>query len=228
ITWLNLKGNGLESADGVQYLEKLLVLNLSHNEVNRISHHIASCKELKALILNHNRIKRIENMTTLKQLNTIVLSHNQIPSLEGLGALPNLVKLSVAHNQLRQFPDLRALPALKELRLNDNKIISIADHVRFLPALEILDVGNNLIRSLADVTSLASVHCLNNLTLKGNPLMPKDTPEDDEAKNAAKAKYRQSILTLCPTLRVLDTERFDAKFLERRTKRKALEQKKQI
>jgi len=47
------------------------VLNISHNEFIRIPENIAKCKTLKALILNHNNIKRIDNISTLNQLNTL-------------------------------------------------------------------------------------------------------------------------------------------------------------
>ncbi|TPX64222.1 hypothetical protein SpCBS45565_g06045 [Spizellomyces sp. 'palustris'] len=223
ITWLNLSGNSLESMEGVEHLQKLLVLNMSHNEVNRISHHVANCKLLKALILNHNKIARLEYLANLTQLNTLVVSHNKLTILDGLGSLPNLTKLSAAHNQIRTFPDLRMVPSLKELRLTDNKILSIPDHIRYLPALEILDMGNNLMRSIADVASLASLHTIINLNLKGNPLVEKEKGVSENASG----KYRQTLLTLCPTLRVLDTERFDEKFLERKTKRKAFMEKRQ-
>ncbi|KND00692.1 uncharacterized protein SPPG_03813 [Spizellomyces punctatus DAOM BR117] len=223
ITWLNLSGNSLESMEGVEHLQRLLVLNMSHNEVNRISHHVANCKLLKALILNHNKIARLEYLANLTQLNTLVVSHNKLTNLDGLGSLPNLTKLSAAHNEIRTFPDLRMVPSLKELRLTDNKILSIPDHIRFLPALEILDMGNNLMRSIADVASLASLHAIINLNLKGNPLVEKEKGVSE----AASGKYRKTLLTLCPTLRVLDTERFDEKFLERKTKRKAFMEKRQ-
>ncbi|KAJ3162010.1 hypothetical protein HDU86_005708 [Geranomyces michiganensis] len=237
LTLLNLSENALESLEGVEHLPKLLVLNLSHNQVNRISHHVANCVLLKALILNHNKIARIENLTRLTELNTLVLSHNNLSSLEGIGALTHLTKLSAAHNQIRVFPDLRHLPALKELRLNDNKILTISDDVRYLPALEILDMGNNLIRSISDVASLASLAGLVSLNLKGNPFVAKEkglpaaSGDDKELSTtavsvAANDKYREKILTLCSTLRVLDNDRFDEKFLERKAKRQELLKKK--
>ncbi|KAI8590631.1 hypothetical protein BDZ88DRAFT_90623 [Geranomyces variabilis] len=237
LTLLNLSENALESLEGVEHLPKLLVLNVSHNQVNRISHHVANCVLLKALILNHNKIARIENLTRLTELNTIVLSHNNLSSLEGIGALTHLTKLSAAHNQIRVFPDLRHLPALKELRLNDNKILSVSDDVRYLPALEILDMGNNLIRGIQDVASLASIAGLVSLNLKGNPFVTKekglpaasadgkDAPST-AASTAANDTYREKILTLCSTLRVLDNVRFDEKFLERKAKRQELLKKK--
>ncbi|KAJ3187902.1 hypothetical protein HDU85_006295 [Gaertneriomyces sp. JEL0708] len=224
LTWLNLSQNQFEvCGEGLQTLANLLVLNLSHNAVNRISIHVSQCTNLKALILNHNKIQRIENIATLASLNTLVLSHNLLTSTDGLGAFPELTKLSIAHNQLRTFPDLRACPSLKELRLNNNKLLNVPDHIRYLPSLEILDIGHNLIRQTADIANLASLHNLINLNVIGNPFSEaKQSTETDATKNS----FREDVLTLCPTLRILDGERFDPKFLERKSKRKALEAKK--
>lgn len=47
------------------------VLNMSHNELNRISIHITNLVDLKALILNHNKIKTIDNLAPLTNLNTL-------------------------------------------------------------------------------------------------------------------------------------------------------------
>jgi len=47
------------------------VLNMSHNELNRISIHITNLVDLKALILNHNKIKTIDNLASLTNLNTL-------------------------------------------------------------------------------------------------------------------------------------------------------------
>ncbi|KAJ3040836.1 hypothetical protein HDV00_010451 [Rhizophlyctis rosea] len=209
LTWLKLKMNKLESLEGVGTLTKLIVLDMSHNEINRISHHVSTCTNLKALILNNNKIARIENLNNLKQLATLVLSHNKLSSIDSLASLQNLTKLSIAHNALRAFPTtLTANPTLKELRLNDNKLLSIPDEIRQMPALEILDLGNNLISSIADVVNLASLHNLVNLNLKGNPLVAKSGEG-----------YKDKVRSLVPGLRVLDGERFDEKFLKRKNKR---------
>ncbi|KAJ3125288.1 hypothetical protein HK098_000413 [Nowakowskiella sp. JEL0407] len=214
LTWLNLSNNQLESLEGFEKLKKLLVLNLSHNRVNRISHHISSCTELKALILNNNEIRKMENLSTLKKLTTLVISHNQIDEVTGIAALTSLNKLSAAHNRIRIFPTLSTNIELAELKLNDNKLTNIPED-KLLPlssCLKILDLGNNLIRSFADIVALASLRNLVNLNLKGNPVCTQEG-------------YRERILALVPTLRVLDGERFDEKFLQRKQKRKAMEKK---
>ncbi|KAK9700730.1 hypothetical protein K7432_012051 [Basidiobolus ranarum] len=211
LTWLNLSGNQLESLEGIQRLKKLSVLNLSHNKVNRISQHVTNLTALKALILGHNSIKRIENIGNLRELNTIVISHNKLEELPMFPTLTRLTKFSAAHNELRVIPDFSLNSELKELRLNDNKITTIPETLRGCSSLSILDLGNNLIKEWSDATILGSLLHLTNLNLKGNSLCSKDG-------------YREKILKLVPTLRILDGERFDAKFIERKEKKKLREE----
>ncbi|ORX89270.1 L domain-like protein [Basidiobolus meristosporus CBS 931.73] len=174
LTWLNLSGNQLESFEGLERLKKLSVLNLSHNKINRISQHVTSLVSLKALILNHNSIKRVENIGGLHELNTIVLSHNKLEELPSFPTLAKLTKFSAAHNELRSVPDFSLNPELKELRLNDNKITAIPESLRGCSSLTILDLGSNLIKEWSDVTILGSLLHLTNLNLKGNSLCSKD------------------------------------------------------
>jgi len=51
------------------FLKKVLNLNL--NQVERITPYIYKLKELKALILGHNKITKIENLESLTNLNTL-------------------------------------------------------------------------------------------------------------------------------------------------------------
>ncbi|KAG0171651.1 hypothetical protein DFQ28_000645 [Apophysomyces sp. BC1034] len=219
ITWLNLSRNKFKDCGGLQHFKALRVLNISHNNMTCISDHIATLSNLKALVLNHNKIKEAHNLSDLASLNTIgellllyalsnlavVLSHNEIESFPAIPKLVNLTKLSVAHNKLEEVPDLTSNMSLKEVRLNDNNIRKIPDAVRHCSALEILDFGNNLLKEWSHVAALGSLLKLNNLNLKGNPVT--------EKKN-----YKEKILELVPSLRILDGERFDEKFLERKRK----------
>ncbi|KAF9179200.1 hypothetical protein BGZ50_007184 [Haplosporangium sp. Z 11] len=206
LTLLNLSGNQLDSFEGVQRLKTLFVLNMSHNELNRISIHITKLVNLKALVLNNNKIKVIDHIGGLTELNTIVLSHNKIQELPSFPLLTKLTKLSAAHNEIRQIPDLSENGMLKELRLNHNKLLTIPDSLRRCTALDILDLGGNMLREWSDVAPLGSLMHLINLNLQGNPI-------------CNKPDYKKKILELVPSLRVLDGERFDAKFLQIKAKR---------
>ncbi|KAF9155747.1 hypothetical protein BG015_008782 [Linnemannia schmuckeri] len=206
LTLLNLSGNQLDSFEGIQRLKTLFVLNMSHNELNRISMHIEKLVNLKALVLNNNKIKVVDHLGSLTELNTIVLSHNRIQSLPSFPLLTKLTKLSAAHNEIRQIPDLSENGLLKELRLNHNKLLTIPDSLRRCTALDILDLGGNMLREWSDVAPLGSLMHLINLNLQGNPIC--DKPD-----------YKKKILELVPSLRVLDGERFDPKFLQIKAKR---------
>ncbi|KAF9967190.1 hypothetical protein BGZ70_010469 [Mortierella alpina] len=206
LTLLNLSGNQLDSFEGVQRLKTLFVLNMSHNDLNRISIHIEKLVNLKALVLNNNRIKVVDHLGGLTELNTIVLSHNRIQELPSFPRLTKLTKLSAAHNEIRQIPDLSENGLLKELRLNHNKLVTIPDSLRRCTALDILDLGGNMLREWSDVAPLGSLMHLINLNLQGNPIC--DKPD-----------YKKKILELVPSLRVLDGERFDPRFLEIKAKR---------
>ncbi|KAI9146082.1 hypothetical protein BKA69DRAFT_1163336 [Paraphysoderma sedebokerense] len=203
---LNISGNQFMSLQGVENLTRLQVLNVGRNKVQRISHHFLSLRNLKALILNDNQIKRIENLGQCLELNTLVLSHNRLTEISNLSKCAKLTKLSITHNLINAIPAFLDNPCLKELRLNDNKISNVLEHIQTSKGLEILDLGNNAITSLSDVQNLSLLPKLHNLNLKGNLICNIDD-------------YKQLILKLIPTLRVLDNERFDPKFIQRKEKR---------
>jgi Leucine-rich repeat (LRR) protein len=146
---------------------------MSHNELNRISMHIEKLVNLKALVLNNNKIKVVDYLGSLLELNTIVLSHNRIQTLPSFPLLTKLTKLSAAHNEIRQIPDLSENGMLKELRLNHNKLLTIPDSLRRCTALDILDLGGNMLREWSDVAALGSLMHLVNLNLQGNPICDK-------------------------------------------------------
>ena len=61
--------------------------------------------------MNNNKIKKLEELSSLKNLNTLgmfgfniwffaVLSHNRIKKLENLGKLKKLAKLCLSHNKI--------------------------------------------------------------------------------------------------------------------------------
>ncbi|KAI9246830.1 hypothetical protein EDC94DRAFT_653251 [Helicostylum pulchrum] len=207
ITLLNLSGNKFKDFTGFQHFQTLCVLNVSHNELVHMSPHITRLKHLKALILNHNNLLEIENIEPLLELNTLVISHNKVDRVPRLSSLLQLTKLSAAHNQLTEVPDLTHNVLLKEIRLNDNKITQIPETLRKCNAIEIMDFGNNGLANWTDIAALGSLTKLHNLNLKGNPI-------------AKKKDYLEKILDLVPSLRILDGERFDPKFLERKKKQR--------
>ncbi|KAI9596393.1 hypothetical protein BDF19DRAFT_438957 [Syncephalis fuscata] len=209
VTQLVLQGNQLTELDWISWLPKELhVLNVSRNEIKLLPECINDCHGLRALMLNHNKLKRVDILVNLPELNTLVVSHNQIESLPMLDRLPELVKLSAAHNMLREVPDMRQLIKLRELRLSGNKISNI--NAELLPAnIKVLDLGDNLFTSWDNIEAIRKLKWLNNLNLKGNPIAKMDN-------------YTETIRAWFPRLRVLDDQRIDAKFLDKKEEKKRL------
>ncbi|GAA5865004.1 hypothetical protein JCM3774_003935 [Rhodotorula dairenensis] len=239
LTWLNVSGNDLggpRAWDGVETLSTLFVLNASHCKLEETPRCVGALKSLKALVLSHNSLTKLEHVAHLPDLNTIVVSNNALTALpRSLATLPALKKISAAHNQLSPpgLPDLSALSHLHELRLNDNRpLSSLPAHFgswgrappppsstpvhdagyqtkpRRAAGLEILDLGNCGFESWFGLRELAKQDGIVNLGLKGNKV----------AEQAIEANgfdsFREKLTILLPSLRILDTHRFDAKHAE--------------
>ncbi|KAJ2003835.1 hypothetical protein H4R26_002849 [Coemansia thaxteri] len=207
---VNLSNNELQDMDVVERLGNLGVLNMSNNKISHISKHIVNCKQLKAIILGHNSIKHVKHIDTLDKLNTLVISHNRVESIPSMPKLKELTKISAAHNEIQTIPDLSIYPLLKEVRLNDNKIKVVPENIRSCTSLKVVDLGNNHMDEWTSIAPLGSLVYLDNLNLKGNPI-------------CLEAGYRERVVKMIPSLRVLDGERFDERFLKRREKRKLKE-----
>ncbi|KAJ3240867.1 hypothetical protein HDU78_002069 [Chytriomyces hyalinus] len=234
LTWINLSNNSLTSLAGLENCPSLQILNLSHNNITSISG-IRNFTNLKALILNNNAIAALPDLTPLAaNLNTLVLSHNKLTALpKPFPHLPQLKKLSVSNNSLTEYPVFMIpAPQIQELRLSHNKLSTLPraplapkkptsnkpapkqTTTHSLPAVKTLDLGSNLIQftTISDLTTVLAFIAPNatlvNLNLKGNPVV------DVEG-------YKEAVVQSCGNaLKVLDGVRFDAKFLERREKRK--------
>ncbi|KAJ1722780.1 hypothetical protein LPJ53_002836 [Coemansia erecta] len=204
---INLANNEFEDMSVVEQVPQLNVLNMSSNKLKSISASLASCSKLKALILGQNKIARIEHLDKLGDLNTLVVSHNVIKKLPDMPQLKELTKISAAHNKIDTIPDLTLYPKLKEVRLNDNAIKTVPEGIRSCTSLRVIDLGNNMVDDWSSVAPLVSIPYLHNLNLKGNPICKEDG-------------YRERVVQMLPSLRVLDGERFDQWFLDRKEKRK--------
>ncbi|CAG8479677.1 3131_t:CDS:2 [Paraglomus occultum] len=162
---------------------------------------------LNALMLNNNEITEVEYIGSLTALNTIVLSHNKIAALPSFPRLTDLIKLSATHNSITEIPDLSFNTKLKELRLSHNNIKTLPESLKECNALEVFEVGHNEIENWSDIEVLSSLKNLHNLGLKGNPI-------------CSRADYnRDKVVSLVSSLRILDGDRFDPKYLEIKSKR---------
>lgn len=98
------------------------ILDLSNNQLTKISHHLELLTNLTDLNLSHNRLTQVHKLH-FDHLEKLDLSHNRITSGK-LSKLPkNVIHLNLSHNEITFLPsDFMKLKKLRSLELNENPL----------------------------------------------------------------------------------------------------------
>ncbi|THZ61594.1 L domain-like protein [Aureobasidium pullulans] len=171
VEMIDFHGNNLQTVpSGLRWMERLTVLNLSHNKLgNSIFDTIGQLEALKELKLGNNNLSGYlpPSIGRLQNLRTLELQSNKLLSLpDGLRELANLSILNVAGNQLTGLPMdvLETLPIV-DLNACNNAMVGalFPFSVSGLSKLEYLDVANNSLASLAfsENLSLPAIKTIN-------------------------------------------------------------------
>ena len=98
--------------------------------------------------MRRNKLKSIDMFQDCTNLEILDLSFNEIDHVTDINmAIGNVTKLNLAHNLLESTDGLQKLFALQDL-----------------------DISHNSITSMREIRRLASLPCLENLRLQGNPI----------------------------------------------------------
>jgi len=142
---LNLSGNRLPDACGLQEYKALRVLDLSGNELQSMEGCLSNPNELRTLNLSSNFIKDVSSL---------------FPQLE------TVERLNLSGNVISAVPSsIGSLASVVELNLSDNRIAEI-DEAFFAVEAESVDLSSNRISAL----HLHGLDSLESLTLDANPL----------------------------------------------------------
>ncbi|XP_028036444.1 toll-like receptor 7 isoform X2 [Bombyx mandarina] len=177
---LDLSANKLKSDhiedETFSGLIRLIVLDLSHNVLTRITRNIFKdlfC--LQILSLNNNSIGYVEDnaFSPLYNLHTLNLGQNMLHAVEDhmFNGLFILNKLNV-NNNLLSFVSVNAFKNcsdLKELDLSSNKLTKIPEAILQLPFLKSLDLGENLLTEITN-NSFQNLSQLTGLRLIDNQI----------------------------------------------------------
>lgn len=130
-----------------EYKDRILKLNLSHNRLLEVSHHLGKLILLKELCVSNNCIESIDPC---------------------IGKCVRLRKLDVSHNLLREVPkEISKCVLLDTLLLHNNKLTCITDDISNLQALEQLDLRENT--HLYYISpKISSIPCLKSVPCDGN------------------------------------------------------------
>ncbi|XP_066910752.1 leucine-rich repeat serine/threonine-protein kinase 2-like isoform X2 [Clytia hemisphaerica] len=163
MTKLSFRGNEIREIPDKSYdFRSIKEINLSHNDINRISpHFFRSCQSLEKIDLSHNRLESLPDFTlsTLSKLFQVKLSHNCLKGQKpfyipkALLAIPSLTMVDLSYNSIMQMPDpsFWSAKGLKELNLANNRIqqINLSTNSKdFWPEISRLNLSNNNIRNL--------------------------------------------------------------------------------
>ncbi|XP_043823649.1 leucine-rich repeat and IQ domain-containing protein 1 [Dromiciops gliroides] len=213
---LLLNDNELTSFHGLDGCSNLRKIDVSNNKITRIGG-LESLKSLQQLIVDHNQLISTRGLCSVPTIMYLDCSYNNLTKVEGVKDCGLLQILKLQGNYLTEFPSLENQVLLRELYLDDNSISTLEIVSSYwLPLLQILTVSQNSLTEIVPLFQFISLekldvsnNCLSDLTgvtkcfhecsnlrdlsLVGNPLL--------QERN-----WRQSILELLPTLRILNGE----------------------
>ncbi|MFW9992083.1 MAG: leucine-rich repeat domain-containing protein [Candidatus Odinarchaeota archaeon] len=165
VTGLDLCGLDLEVIpDGLASLERLEILDLSHNKITEIQKLENLADSLSLLDLSSNRIEIIEGLDNLRSLKVLELSNNPISEIQGLSRLVNLEVLNLSGCEIEKIQGLEHLRSLTTLNLSNNIITEITG-LEAQKKLKHLDLGFTRITEIKGL-----IHPLKTLVLTSNML----------------------------------------------------------
>ncbi|NWJ06374.1 CEP97 protein, partial [Crypturellus undulatus] len=184
----------------LEHLEKcrnLMQLSVANNRLVRMMG-VAKLTKLRVLNLPHNSIGYVEGLKDLVHLEWLNLAGNNLKAIEQINSCVSLQHLDLSDNNISQLGDLSKLMSLKTLLLHGNIITSLRTAPVCLPQnLTVFSLAENEIRDLNEVSFLASLPQLEQLSVMNNPcvMATPSIPGFD---------YRPYIVSWCLNLKVLD------------------------
>ncbi|XP_025936322.1 centrosomal protein of 97 kDa isoform X2 [Apteryx rowi] len=184
----------------LEHLEKcrnLMQLSVANNRLVRMMG-VSKLTKLRVLNLPHNSIGYVEGLKDLVHLEWLNLAGNNLKAIEQINSCLSLQHLDLSDNNISQLGDLSKLMSLKTLLLHGNTITSLRTAPVCLPQnLTVFSLAENEIRDLNEISFLASLPQLEQLSIMNNPcvMATPSIPGFD---------YRPYIVSWCLNLKVLD------------------------
>ncbi|XP_069328665.1 centrosomal protein of 97 kDa isoform X2 [Eulemur rufifrons] len=194
---LILDKNQIIKLENLEKCKRLIQLSVANNRLVRMMG-VAKLTQLRVLNLPHNSIGYVEGLKELVHLEWLNLAGNNLKAMEQINSCTALQHLDLSDNNIPQIGDLSKLVSLKTLLLHGNIITSLRMAPAYLPrSLAILSLAENEIRDLNEISFLASLTELEQLSIMNNPcvMATPSIPGFD---------YRPYIVSWCLNLRVLD------------------------
>jgi Leucine-rich repeat (LRR) protein len=142
------------------------VLILNHQRIHKIDN-LHKLTNLRRLSLIDNRIMSIEGLENCTLLEELCLEKNKIYQIQNLHHLHFLKKLDLGKNKITKLLGLNNLENITQLSLEDNEITSIKG-LEYLKNLMELYIGNNLLQNLNEILYIKGLPKLIIFDISGN------------------------------------------------------------
>ncbi|WMV29415.1 hypothetical protein MTR67_022800 [Solanum verrucosum] len=225
---LVLRDNQLKKVPDVVIFKKLLVFDVSFNEISSLSglskvsstlrelyvsknevtkmEEIEHFYELQILELGSNRLRIMELLENLKNLQELWLGRNRIRTVNLCG-LKCIKKISLQSNRLTSMIGFQECVALEELYLSHNGIVKM-EGLSTLVNLRVLDVSANKLTEINDIENLTKLEDLwlndNNIaSLEG---LEEAVTDGQTQANAQSPNYVSTLRQIFPNIEQIDSE----------------------
>ncbi|KAE9613979.1 hypothetical protein Lal_00016499 [Lupinus albus] len=155
---LVLRDNHLKKIPDVTIFKKLLVFDVSFNEITSLHGLSSLSNTLKELYVSKNEVPKIEEIHHFHQLNILELGSNKLRVMENLQNLTNLQELWLGRNRIKVI-NLCGLKCIKKISLQSNRLTSMTGLGGCI-ALEELYLSHNGISKMEGLSSLVNLRVL--------------------------------------------------------------------
>ncbi|KAK7398982.1 hypothetical protein VNO78_10157 [Psophocarpus tetragonolobus] len=164
---LVLRDNQLSNIPDVTIFNKLLLFDVSFNQISSLQGLSRVSDTLRELYVSKNEVAKIEEIDHFHHLHILELGSNKLRVMENLHTLANLQELWLGRNRIKVI-NLCGLKCIKKISLQSNRLTSMMGFEGCI-ALEELYLSHNGIEKMEGLSTLVSLRVLdvssNKLTL---------------------------------------------------------------
>ncbi|XP_054788421.1 LOW QUALITY PROTEIN: protein phosphatase 1 regulatory inhibitor subunit PPP1R7 homolog [Prosopis cineraria] len=155
---LVLRDNQLRKIPDVSIFKRLLVFDVSFNEITSLNGLCRVSNTLKELYVSKNEVTKMEEIDHFHELQILELGSNKFRVMENLQTLTNLQELWLGRNRIKAV-NLCGLTCIKKISLQSNRLTTMTGFESCI-ALEELYLSHNGISKMEGLSSLVNLHVL--------------------------------------------------------------------
>ncbi|XP_034152472.1 centriolin isoform X2 [Esox lucius] len=192
----------LTKQDNLAFVRSLnLAITKSGEKKFKFIENLEKCERLQVLNISHNVIEKIEKLEKLNKLRELHLCNNRISKIEGLEHMANLQLLNLSSNNIEHVPMWlpKKLRSLRTLNLQQNKISSLQDVSRLKPLKNLIElsVAENPVSNLPHYRLFLVFHLRSLETLDEQPISQEERDQAHQRFHMEEIERLEQDLEFC-------------------------------